>query len=318
MNYVQKVPVAICGVALGFAALGNLFKTSFEVLYLACGILSIALLALYTLKFIVSTKVVLRELSDPIGLSVAATYPMAVMLISVYMKADIGDAAQLFWFTGIALHILCIALFTSRYIAKFDWENVHASWFIVYVGIVVASVTAPVFNFETSVGTVAFWFGFICLVVLFIVVSIKYVKYGPVSDSAESLACIYAAPMSLCVAGYVQSIMPKFVPFLLGMLIVASIIYVASLVWCIRCLTKPFFPSHAAFTFPFVISAIACKQTAACLAKLGQPIEWLSGVATVETIIATALCAVVLVRLLVFVHNQALAEEQDNKSCLMH
>ncbi|MBF0909584.1 MAG: C4-dicarboxylate ABC transporter, partial [Atopobium sp.] len=165
MNYVQKVPVAICGVALGFAALGNLFKTSFEGLYLACGILSIALLALYTLKFMVSTKVVLRELSDPIGLSVAATYPMAVMLTSVYLKADIGDAAQLFWFAGIALHILCIALFTSRYIAKFNWENVHASWFIVYVGIVVASVTAPAFNFETSVGTVAFWFGFICLVV---------------------------------------------------------------------------------------------------------------------------------------------------------
>ena len=97
MNYVQKVPVAICGVALGFAALGNLFKTSFEGLYLACGIISIALLALYTLKFMVSTKVVLRELSDPIGLSVAATYPMAVMLISVYLKADIGDAAQFFF-----------------------------------------------------------------------------------------------------------------------------------------------------------------------------------------------------------------------------
>ena len=61
MNYVQKIPVAICGVALGFAALGNLFKTSFESLFLACGILSIALLALYTLKFMVSTKVVLRE-----------------------------------------------------------------------------------------------------------------------------------------------------------------------------------------------------------------------------------------------------------------
>ena len=198
MNYVQKVPVAICGVALGFAALGNLFKTSFEGLYLACGILSIALLALYTFKFMVMTKVVLRELSDPIGLSVAATYPMAVMLISVYLKADIGDVAQLFWFAGIALHILCIAQFTSRYIAKFDWDNVHASWFIVYVGIVVASVTAPAFHFETSVGTVAFWFGFICLVALFIVVSIRYVKYGPVPDSAESLACIYAAPTSLC------------------------------------------------------------------------------------------------------------------------
>lgn len=306
MNYVQKVPVAICGVALGFAALGNLFKTSFEGLYLACGILSIALLALYTLKFIVSTKTVLRELSDPIGLSVSATYPMAVMLISVYLKADIGDAAQLFWFTGIALHILCIALFTSRYIAKFNWENVHASWFIVYVGIVVASVTAPAFNFETSVGTVLFWFGFICLVVLFIVVSIKYIKYGPVPDFAESLACIYAAPTSLCVAGYVQSIMPKFVPFLLVMLVIASIIYVVSFAWCIRCLTKPFFPGHAAFTFPFVISAIACKQTSICLAELGQPLQWLDGIATVETMLAVGLCIVVLVRLLAFVRYQTL------------
>ena len=306
MNYVQKVPVAICGVALGFAALGNLFKTSFEGLYLACGILSIALLALYTLKFIVSTKTVLRELSDPIGLSVSATYPMAVMLISVYLKADIGDAAQLFWFTGIALHILCIALFTSRYIAKFNWENVHASWFIVYVGIVVASVTAPAFNFETSVGTVLFWFGFICLVVLFIVVSIKYIKYGPVPDFAESLACIYADPTSLCVAGYVQSIMPKFVPFLLVMLVIASIIYVVSFAWCIRCLTKPFFPGHAAFTFPFVISAIACKQTSICLAELGQPLQWLDGIATVETMLAVGLCIVVLVRLLAFVRYQTL------------
>ena len=306
MNYVQKVPVAICGVALGFAALGNLFKTSFEGLYLACGILSIALLALYTLKFIVSTKTVLRELSDPIGLSVSATYPMAVMLISVYLKADIGDAAQLFWFTGIALHILCIALFTSRYIAKFNWENVHASWFIVYVGIVVASVTAPAFNFETSVGTVLFWFGFICLVVLFIVVSIKYIKYGPVPDFAESLACIYTAPTSLCVAGYVQSIMPKFVPFLLVMLAIASIIYVVSFAWCIRCLTKPFFPGHAAFTFPFVISAIACKQTSICLAELGQPLQWLDGIATVETMLAVGLCIVVLVRLLAFVRYQTL------------
>ncbi|MBS6386470.1 MAG: TDT family transporter, partial [Atopobium sp.] len=214
--------------------------------------------------------------------------------------ADIGDVAQLFWFAGIALHILCIALFTSRYIAKFDWENVHASWFIVYVGIVVASVTAPAFTFETSVGTIAFWFGFICLVVLFIVVSIKYVKYGPVPDSAESLACIYAAPTSLCIAGYIQSITPKSVPFLLVMLVIASIIYVVSFAWCIRCLTKPFFPSH-------VICVVARTQTSAYLAELGQPLQWLDGIATVETVLAAGLCIVVLVRLLAYVRDQTLS-----------
>ena len=214
--------------------------------------------------------------------------------------------------------IICIKwvhfFFTSRYVTKFNWENVHASWFIVYVGIVVASVTAPAFHFETTVGTVAFWFGFICLVVLFIVVSIRYVKYGPVPDSAESLACIYAAPTSLCIAGYIQSITPKFVPFLLVMLAIASIIYVASLVWCARCLTKPFFPSHAAFTFPFVISAIACKQTAAYLAELGQPLQWLDGIATVETLLAVGLCVVVLVRLLAFVRDQTLPKARSMSS----
>ncbi len=48
------------------------------------------------------------------------------------MKVDIGDAAQLRFGrnSGIALHILRFLL--PRYIAKFDWENVHASWFIVY------------------------------------------------------------------------------------------------------------------------------------------------------------------------------------------
>ena len=309
MDYIKKLPVAACGVALGFAALGNLLQSHAESARFVFGVIAAFLLLAYVIKLCVVPKEALQELSDPIGLSVAATFPMAVMLLSTYVKPFIDLAAQIIWFAAIALHILCIALFTSRYIAKFNWKNVHASWFIVYVGIVVVSVTAPVYALEASVGTVAFWFGFICLAALLIVVSIKYVKHGPVPAPAQPLVCIYAAPTSLCVAGYVQSITPKFAPFLLGMLVVASIIYVASLIWCVRCLTKPFFPSHAAFTFPFVISAIACKQTAACLVKLGQPIEWLGGIATVETILATVLCALVLVRLLAFVHGRVLVEE---------
>ena len=126
-------------------------------------------------------------------------------------------------------------------------------------------------------------------------------------DSAESLACIYAAPTSLCIAGYIQSISSKSVPFLLVMLAIASIIYVVSFVWCARCLLKPFFPSHAAFTFPFVISVVARTQTSAYLAELGQPLQWLDGIAAVETALAAGLCIVVLVRLLVYVRNQTLS-----------
>ncbi len=56
----------------------------------------------------VMTKVVLRELSDPIGLSSARNISYGSYTdFSVY-EGDIGDAAQLFWFTGIALHSHCV------------------------------------------------------------------------------------------------------------------------------------------------------------------------------------------------------------------
>ena len=305
MDFIKKLPVPVCGVALGFAALGNLLQSYSEGVRLVCGAISALLLLAYLIKLVSAPKAVATELSNPIGLSVCGTFPMALMLLSVYAKPFVGGAAQVIWFAAIALHIALICVFTARYVVGFDWKNVHASWFIVYVGIVVASVTAPAYGMEASIGTYAFWFGFVCLVALLVVVSLRYLAHGPVPAPAQPLACIYAAPTSLCVAGYVQSVAPKSPAFLLGMLAVASVIYVGALVWCARCLTKPFFPSHAAFTFPFVISAIACKQTAACLTKLEQPIAWLGMPVLVETVIAVVLCAVVLVRLLAFVAKPA-------------
>ncbi len=64
------------------------------------------------------------------------------------------------------------------------------------------------------------------------------------------------------IAGYIPNL------FKMIMLAIASIIYV-SFVWCIR-FYKPFFPQPCVH-FSFVISAIAYRQTSACLADFGQP-----------------------------------------------
>ena len=42
------------------------------------------------------------------------------------------------------------------------------------------------------------------------------------------------------------------------------------------------FPNYAAFTFPFVISAIASKQTMACAANMGHPMPFLQYVVLVD------------------------------------
>ena len=93
MDYIKKLPVAVCGVALGFAALGNLLQSYAEGIRLVCGIISVLLLLAYIVKLCVMPQEVRQELSDPISLSVAATFPMAVMLLSVYGYMFYGNCS---------------------------------------------------------------------------------------------------------------------------------------------------------------------------------------------------------------------------------
>ena len=73
------------------------------------------------------------------------------------------------------------------------------------------------------------------------------------------------------------------------MLIVATGIYVFALVQAIKCLKFRFYPSFASFTFPFVISAIATKQTMAFAAKQEMALPFINYLVIVETIVAVAL-----------------------------
>lgn len=299
-DVIKKVPVPLCGVMLGTAALGNLLQSYSEGVRYVCGVVAGLLLVLVLLKWILFPKMVKEDLGNPIMASVAGTFPMALMLLSVYVKPFIGQAAFYIWILAILLHIALIIYFTVKFVVKLQMPKVFASYYIVYVGIAVASITAPAYE-QLKIGAAAFWFGFVCLLALLVLVTIRYVKYPNVPDPAKPLICIYAAPMSLCIAGYVQSVTPKSAGFLLGMFVVACVLYVFALVKAIGFLKMPFFPSYASFTFPFVISAIASKQTMACLANLGQPMPALQYVVLVETIIAVVFVAYVLVRFLKFI-----------------
>lgn len=301
-SIIQKVLVPLCGVMLGTAALGNLLQSYSEGVRYFCGVLAGIMLVLVLLKLIMFPKAVAEEFKNPVSASVAATFPMALMLLSAYVKPFIGGAAYAIWLLAVALHAILIVWFTLTFVVKFDLKNVHASWFIVYVGIVVASVSAPAYDRTGDVGTIAFWFGFICLLILLVVVSIRYKKL-PVPPPARPLFCIYAAPTSLCIAGYVQSVTPKSAGFILALYVLACILYVVAFVRLISCLKGPFFPSYAAFTFPFTISSIASMQAANCLSNLGSPLPLLKVIGQVETVITVLLTAYVIIRFAQFLFS---------------
>lgn len=296
-QFLKALPLPAAGVMLGLAALGNLLQSYSEGVRLVFGVLALVLWVCLVLKVVFCWKGVCQAMADPIVASVSGTFPMATMLLAVYGKPFVGvAAAQAVWFLGIALHIALIVWFTVKFFGKFQLEKVFASYYIVYVGIVVASLTAPAFEMTATVGTWAFWFGFVCLIALLVLVSIRYVKLPVKKDPAKPIFCIYAAPVSLCLAGYIQSVMPKVPAMVIGMLVASTVLYVIVLVKLPGFLKLPFYPSYAAFTFPFVITAIAAKQSMACLTNLGYSVSWLSPVVLVETIIAAVMVLYALVR----------------------
>ena len=304
---IKKLPLPISGVMLGFAALGNLLQSYSEAIRLICGIVSLILGLLLIFKAILYPFIFKEDMQNPIMAGVSATFPMAIMLLSTYVKPLIGQPAIFIWYFGILLHIILIAYFTIKFIFNFDIKKVFTPYFIVYVGLAVSSVSAPIFE-KTTIGTLSFWFAFIMCMLLLIIVTYRYSKYKEIPPPAKPLFCIYAAPVSLCLAGYIQSVQRKSLLMIGFLAILSFIIYIMVLLKLLKYLKMQFFPSYSAFTFPFVISAIAMKMTMAYLTKLGYTIVILKYIVLLQTIIAILLVIYTLYRFILFL----LPERQNN------
>ena len=278
MNFLKRVPLPLSGVALGFAALGNLlaaYNMSFKVI---CGVLAFIGLILITGKYLSDIEAFTTDMKNPVIASVSGTYTMALMLLAVYVKPVVPAFAIALWYIAIVLHFILIIYFTLNIVLKIkipdEMMKIAASFFIVYVGIAVASVTAPAFK-NMALGQICFWIGFILYIPFFIYVSYRYIKLGNKKIEAKALACIYAAPASLCVAGYIGSFEQKNILFLGGLYIFSWLMYFVGLAVAIDLFVSfvknndfKFYPSLAGLTFPFVISAIATKQFNAVLTKM--------------------------------------------------
>lgn len=301
---IKKIPIPICGVFLGLFGLGNLLQSYSEGIRMACGIVATILMILFIISVCADFGKFAENMKNPIMASVFCTFPMALMLFSTYFKPWLGGASKVIWYIAIILHVVLIIYFTAKFMLKPQLPKVFASYFIVYVGIAMAAMTAPAYE-ATGLGTVTFWFGLVTLIILLILVTVRYVKIPEAPDPAKPLICIYTAPASLCIAGYIQSVMPKSLPLLKCLWALATVLFVFACIKFIQYLKLPFFPSYAAYTFPFVIAAIASKQLMMCSMNMGSPMPFLKPIVLIETIIATITTLYAFVRYLMFLFAPA-------------
>ena len=95
-----------------------------------------------------------------------------------------------------------------------------------------------------------------------ILISYRYLKFTAIDDQFKPFICIYTALFSILIVGYVNALTING-NFLSIIYMGACIFYIFAIFHAIRLLIierLKFMPSFSAFTFPFVISAIATGE----------------------------------------------------------
>lgn len=304
MKLIKRVPLAISGLALSLASLGNLLSPRGEILRSLCGALAAVLLCAFFARLILDLDQVKEELKNPVALSVFPTATMALMLLCVYAKPYIGSLAVTIWYAAIAAHILIMLVFAGRFLVGFKILTVFPSWFVVSVGIVIASVTSPAMG-ARQIGQAIFYVGFAMYFIALSVILYRMAKVKPLPEPARPTIAIFTAPMSLCIVGYFSVFEQPNVSLITLMLIVAVISYIFVSGCMISLLRLPFYPTYAAFTFPYVISAISFRLSNNLLVKNG--ITFFSFAPIVAEWAAILVVAYVFVRYVFFLTSMSRA-----------
>jgi exfoliative toxin A/B len=302
----MTVPLPKGGLTLGILALGNLLIAmnvgSPDVVRAVFA--GVALLLFVTIigKCLVHPRIVLSEdMSNPVVAPVSATVFMSLMQFSTYM-APYGDGAHMLavslWYFAVSCNLILMVHVTSRFIVKgFALSQVFPTWFVGFVGIVVASATSSAVG-QQPLGLLIFWIGFALYMVTFVLVSIRSATIE-IPDAAKPSLAIYTAPMSLSIAGYTTAEAHPNVYFVLVMLICAQLLFAAVLAAMPSLLRVAFSPSYAAFTFPFVITATALLKSLNLFAAAGWRVPaWLYVLQGAEAALS---CAIVLYVLILFI-----------------
>jgi len=298
-EFLKKYPVPIVGLMLGLAGAGNLVQSYGDVYRNIFGVISAILLILILAKMIKYPKGVAEALDNPVVGSVFPTFSMAIMLLSTYIKPYAGQLAYIMWLIGVLIHVILILWFTKKFVLSFKIKQVFPSWFIVYVGIVVASVTAPAFSM-INVGKVSFWFGFITYLILLPIVIYRVLKVKEMPEPTLPTLAIFAAPASLLLAGYMNSFKDKNMTIVWFLVALSIILYFAVIIKMFSLLKLKFYPSYSAFTFPLIISGIAMKLTNGFLNKSGQGIPSLQYLIKFQEVVGVLIVIYVLTRYIQF------------------
>ena len=299
MNIIKQLPLPISGLILATLSLGNLLQDIHPSIRYLFGTIGVVFIILILLKVILYPQDLRNDLKNPVILSSCGTFSMSLMLLSTYLIQFMPSIAYAIWIIGLGLHILLMIYFTYRFvISTFDISTVYPTWWIVYVGITMGAITAHIHGLK-EIGFILFLIGFIAMLITLPAVIYRYIRYSDIPNMNKPLICIHTALFSILIVGYLNSAQTISNEFLIGIYAIACLLYIFSFYKLVEYRNLEFYPSFSAFTFPFVISALATKGVLGVV----SPNIILSSISTIETLIAIVVVFYVLSEYINFLKN---------------
>ncbi len=290
MNIIKNIPIPITGLILAILSLGNLLQDIDPYIRYLFGAIGIVLIILVVLKVISYPADIKNDFKNPIIVSSSGTFSMSLMLLSTYISPFMPSIGYALWIIGISLHILLMIYFTYHFIIRnFDITTVYPTYWIVFVGITMGAITAPAYGLK-EMGFIFFAIGFTAMLVTTPLIIYRYIRYKTIPDMNKPLICIFTALFSILIVGYLNSSKAISFEFITILYLIACLFYIFALYKLIEYRNLDFYPSFSAFTFPFVISAIATKGV---VNLIGSNMA-LSLVLTFETLISVVIVFYVL------------------------
>lgn len=256
MNIIKNTPIAISGLMLAIFSLGSHLNNYMDNINIIIASVGLIILILLLLKIIIYPRDTLDEFDNIIVASTSGTFSMALMMFSTYLLPLNKTLSFMIWSIALILHILLILYFTYRYILhNYSLENVYPSYWIVYIGISMASITGSAYM--GNYNYIFFLFGFIMMFPTLMLVSYRYIKKTVSNDAFKPLICIYTAILSILIVAYLSSFEDISYNFLIIIYAFASLFYVFAFYKFVEYRHLAFYPSYSAYSFPFVISLVA-------------------------------------------------------------
>lgn len=304
MKAVKNPPLVMSGLSLGLFALGNLLELYHPALRYLLGIAAIFIYLLLIIGILRNLPQAKEQLQQPLVASVFPTFFMSGMLLAGYIQIFSGlgtwvsAVSILVWWLAFLGNAWLILYFTITFVLHFSWDYVFPSWSVLYVGIAVATLTAPISG-QYLLGQIIFW---ICLILTLLVLpfmTIKSYRIG-LPESAKPNISTFCAPLSLLLAGYLKTFPDGQSPntSIVWLLLFASqLLYIFVVIQLPVLLKRDFNPGFSAFTFPFVIS-ITSLRSAGLYLNIQHPLFHV--LVKLEEVLAIVLVFFVLIHYLSF------------------